>query len=128
MRLLLDTHAFLWFIQEDDKLTSTALKYIQDEENQLYLSVASLWEVAIKTNLGKMKLDGTFEQFFIHHLRENRCLLMPIRFSDIVSVSTLPHHHRDPFDRMLVAQTLMHKYPLISSDAGLDAYGIERIW
>lgn len=128
MRLLLDTHAFLWFIGGDERLTPSARILIEDISNELYLSVASLWEMAIKISLGRLQLRQPFETFIPHQLSLNRIGLLGITISHTAKVATLPFHHRDPFDRLLVAQAQVEQMPLVSSDAAFDTYGITRLW
>lgn len=128
MKLLLDTHAFLWFIGGDERLSLTARTLIEDGANDAFLSVASLWEMAIKISLGRLQLAQPFEVFIPHQLSLNRVGLLGITISHTAKVAILPFHHRDPFDRLLVAQAQVEQMPLVSSDAAFDAYGITRLW
>ncbi|MGB9754353.1 type II toxin-antitoxin system VapC family toxin [Roseiflexus castenholzii] len=128
MKLLLDTHAFLWFVGGDERLSPSARALIEDMSNDAYLSIASLWEMAIKISLGRLQLAQPFETFIPHQLSLNRIRLLGITISHTAKVSTLPFHHRDPFDRLLVAQAQVEQMPLVSSDAAFDAYGLTRLW
>ncbi len=128
MKLLLDTHAFLWFIGGDKRLSPSARVFIEELSNDAYLSVASLWEMAIKIGLGRLKLAQPFETFIPHQLSLNQIGLLGITISHTAKVATLPFHHRDPFDRLLVAQAQVEQMPLVSSDPMFDAYGITRLW
>jgi len=128
MKLLLDTHAFLWFIGGDERLSPSARVLIENVSNDAYLSVASLWEMAIKISLGRLQLAQPFETFIPHQLSLNRIGLLGITMSHTAKVATLPFHHRDPFDRLLVAQAQVEQMPLVSSDPAFDAYSITRLW
>ncbi len=128
MNLLLDTHAFLWFITNDSKLSVTAQTLIQSPANRRLLSLASVWEMAIKLSLGKLKLAQPFAQFIPEQLRLNRIELLPIQFAHTATVATLPFHHRDPFDRLMVAQCQVEGIPVVSNDPAFDAYSVQRLW
>ena len=128
MRALLDTHAFLWFVTGQKALGPAAERLIRPGAHQLLLSIASVWEIAIKAGVGRLEFAVPVERFLSTHLRLNRVTLLPIEMDHAVHVATLPHHHRDPFDRMLVVQARMEEMPIISADPELDRYGIERVW
>jgi PIN domain nuclease of toxin-antitoxin system len=128
MRLLLDTHAFLWFLGDAPELSTQARGLIEDDTNEVLLSVASLWEMAIKISLQKLTLSGPLGQFIPEQLALNSIGLLPITLAHTVAVATLPFHHRDPFDRLLIAQALVEALPVISRDHSWDAYGVKRIW
>jgi PIN domain nuclease of toxin-antitoxin system len=128
MRLLLDTHTFLWFIAGSAELSAIARALIEDPTNESFLSIASAWEMAIKASLGRLTLAQPLEQLLPAQLAANGISILPIGLSHTFRVSSLPLHHRDPFDRMLVAQSLVEQMPLVSVDAALDAYGIRRLW
>ncbi|MBD1841890.1 type II toxin-antitoxin system VapC family toxin [Cyanobacteria bacterium FACHB-63] len=127
MNLLLDTHAFLWYLQNDPKLSATVAEILESSENRLYLSIISLWEIAIKIGLSKLSLQYSLEEL-CDALVQFDIEILPIAYEEIRQYLNLPLHHRDPFDRMLVAQALTHSLVLVSRDAILDAYPIERIW
>jgi PIN domain nuclease of toxin-antitoxin system len=128
MRLLLDTHTFLWFILDDPALSSRAHDLIEDPENQRLASVASFWEMAIKASLGKLEIAEPFEEFVQSQLQINDINLLAITIAHIGRVRMLPFHHRDPFDRLLIAQCLVEQVPIVSVDPRFDDYGIQRLW
>jgi PIN domain nuclease of toxin-antitoxin system len=128
MRSLLDTHAFLWFIIGDRRLSATARDRIEARESEVLLSVASIWEIAIKAGLGKLPLPSPVRTYVPQQMVENRIGLLPVALDHALEAGNLPHHHRDPFDRMLVVQARMEEMPIISADPALDQYGIDRVW
>lgn len=128
MRLLLDTHVFLWWIDNDPQLADSARAAIASEHNECFLSVASCWEMAIKASIGKLRLVKPVERFIPEELAANDFQLLPIDFRHVAKVETLPFFHRDPFDRLLAAQALVEKLTVISADAVLAEYGVKRIW
>ena len=128
MRVLLDTHSFIWFIAGDPKLSDPARQAIQNEENDVLLSAASIWEMAIKTSLGKLALAQPFDQLIPAQLELNAIEVLPVEAAHAIRVATLPYHHRDPFDRLLAAQSLEEDLPIVSVDIVLDSYGVKRIW
>ncbi len=128
MNILLDTHAFLWFTAGDSNMSRKARTLIEDKGNNAFLSVASLWEIAIKVSLGKLELTEPFEQLIPEQLEDNGIELLHISVSHASMVAGLPFHHRDPFDRLLIAQAKVEQIPIISADKIFDAYKIERIW
>ncbi len=128
MRLLLDTHTFLWFVSGSTKLSSEARKLIDNPINQPFLSVASLWEMAIKISIGKLSLDIPLGNLIPRHMEISGIDLLPIDLSHTVVVSTLPFYHRDPFDRLMIAQAVVEDMPLVSADPAFDDYAITRLW
>jgi PIN domain nuclease of toxin-antitoxin system len=128
VRLLLDTHAFLWYVWGSSSMSATARGLVEDEANESLVSAASLWEIAIKVSTGKLALNGPFNLLKSDHVDANGFRLLPIEFEHSVIVSELPFHHKDPFDRLLVARSLAENIPLVSADAQLDDYGIQRLW
>jgi PIN domain nuclease of toxin-antitoxin system len=128
VRLLLDTHSFLWFAEGDARLSPDARTLIQEETNDLWLSVAALWEIAIKVSIGKLRLEEPFETLIPRLIHENEIALLGITLSHAAVVAALPHHHRDPFDRLMVAQAQVEQIPMVSNDPALDAYGVTRLW
>jgi PIN domain nuclease of toxin-antitoxin system len=127
MKLLLDTHAFLWFI-DDSPALSVRGKTLLEAENELFLSVASLWEIAIKLRLGKLSIAIPTEALMTEHVTANNIELLPISVPHLIEVSTLALHHRDPFDRLIVAQASVEQMPVVSADPAFDSYPIERLW
>jgi PIN domain nuclease of toxin-antitoxin system len=128
VRLLLDTHAWLWFSLGDRRLSAFAQRSIADGDAQKFVSPASLWEIAIKISLGKYVLAAPYEDFVRGSLEANGIRLLPIEPRHTAAVISLPFHHRDPFDRLLVAQAIVEELPIISNDAALDAYSVGRLW
>jgi PIN domain nuclease of toxin-antitoxin system len=128
MRLLLDTHTFLWWVSNDPMLSSAARTAIANERNECFLSIASCWEMAIKTSSGKLRLSTTVERFIADELANNDIKLLAVDFKHVAKVENLPFLHRDPFDRLLVAQALVEKMNLITADAIISGYGVKRIW
>jgi PIN domain nuclease of toxin-antitoxin system len=124
---LLDTHALLWLIQGNSQLSNRARAIITTDTNQLYLSIASLWEITIKLNIGKLKIDHTISEIYTLLARFN-IEILPINQSDLEQYLILPLHHRDPFDRLLIAQAIIKELPLVSTDSAFRAYPIQRIW
>ncbi len=128
MSYLLDTHTFLWFINGDASLSSTAKALIEDPESTIYLSVASIWEMAIKVSLDKLEMPSPFTDFIDEQLSENTIILLNIKTAHTGIVATLPFHHRDPFDRLIIAQSKVEDIPVIGKDAIFNDYGIKRLW
>lgn len=128
MRCILDTHAFLWFVLDDPQLSSKALGVISDLNNVLLLSPASYWEIAIKVSLGKYEIPGSFQDWLEKQLSINGFEILPIQVSHAAKVTTLPFYHRDPFDRLLIAQSLVENIPIISTDGKFDQYSVARLW
>ena len=128
MNALLDTHAFLWWITDNAELSPRAREVISDGENTLFLSAASGWEIAIKAKLGRLQLPDNPERFVFEHMSQNAVTGLPIRLSHALHVYTLPDLHRDPFDRMLIAQSQLEKLPIVSKDPQISHYSVEVIW
>ena len=128
MKVLLDTHAFLWSITGDDRLSKTAEKTFLDPQNNLFFSAASFWEICIKMSLGKLSLKSGWFKTIQAEMRINAVQWLPVEMQHCIELTKLPFHHRDPFDRMLIAQALAEDLKLLSRDGRLSAYKIERIW
>ena len=128
MRALLDTHTFLWWITDDDRLSSHAREFIADGDNILFLSAASGWEIAIKARLGRLQLPDNMERFIMEQLSRNGIRGLPIKFSHALHVYNLPMVHRDPFDRILVAQGQIENLPIVTTDPQIEKYAVEVIW
>ncbi|MGO8752570.1 MAG: type II toxin-antitoxin system VapC family toxin [Thermoguttaceae bacterium] len=128
MRLLLDTHTFLWFILDDPRLSATARSPIEDPANDVEVSPASYWEIAIKISLGKYSLPRPYQEFMELQISTNDFRVLHIEPKHTSLVAVMPFHHRDPFDRLLVAQAIAEGIPIISADVRLDAYGVRRLW
>ena len=128
MKLLLDTQAFLWFVLNDARLSPTAQTLLVDPANELLFSPASYWEIAIKVSIGKYRVPGSFKDFMDRQIAVNQLSILPITVAHAAVVASLPFRHRDPFDRLLIAQSLAENVPLVSSDSVVDAYGATRLW
>src|SRR4051794_18230076 len=128
MRILVDTHAFLWFVAGDQRLSTRARRRIEDPASDRFLSVASVWETAIKISLGKLTLSVSLDTLIDEGATDNGFALLDVRREHAVAVMHLPFHHRDPIDRLLVCQAMSDRLTIVSSDAALDAYPIQRIW
>lgn len=128
MKVLMDAHSFLWFVNGSSQLSSRARAIIEDPANDKLLSMANIWEMAIKINLGKLSIAQPFEQFIPHQLLINGFEMFEIKFDHIAKFVQLPFHHRDPFDRLLIAQSLADQIPIISIDSVFDLYSVQRLW
>ncbi len=128
MKVLLDTHAFLWSITGDDRLSKTAEKTFLNPDNNLYFSAASFWEICIKLSLGKLSLKRGWFKTIQEEMRINAVQWLPVEMQHCVELTKLPFHHRDPFDRMLIAQAMAEDLQLLSRDGRLSAYEIKRLW
>ncbi|MBK9093694.1 MAG: type II toxin-antitoxin system VapC family toxin [Anaerolineae bacterium] len=128
MNLLLDTQALLWFVLDDPRLSGRARESIVATDGLIFVSPASLWEIAIKISLGKYALPAPFAAFWDDQLLTNNFTLLSISMSHTARVVDLPFHHRDPFDRLIIAQSLVEGTPVASSDEMFDRYGVKRVW
>lgn len=128
MKYLLDTHSLIWFITGDAQLSIHARRLIEDENNELWVSVASLWEMAIKYSISKLDLGRPFDTLFPHQLEINSIEILGVTVDHLKAVCELPFHHRDPFDRLIIAQSQVENLPIIGVDAIFDSYGVKREW
>jgi PIN domain nuclease of toxin-antitoxin system len=128
MRYLLDTHTFLWWITNAEKLSPEARRLIQDRRNTLYLSAASGWEIAIKTSLGRLEFVGDPEKVIPEQMSLNAIEGLPIQMTHALRVHVLPHHHGDPFDRLLVAQGQLEELPIVTDDTEIAKYKVNVVW
>lgn len=128
MNLLLDTHTFLWFCQANSSLSESAKSLLENSGTRKLVSVASCWEIAIKTGLKKLTLGEPVSTYLANALAVTGFELLPISLAHAAAVESLPLHHRDPFDRLLVAQAMAERLHLVSNDPVLDAYSISRLW
>ena len=128
MRLLLDTHALFWSLEASVKLSPAALTAIQDPLNDRLLSAATVWELSIKVGQGKLALSLPYRQWIEKAITDLKLTILPVTVEYADRQSTLPWHHKDPFDRLLIAQALVEGIPIISVDVAFDPYGVTRIW
>jgi PIN domain nuclease of toxin-antitoxin system len=128
VRVIVDTHAFVWMSNDAPSLSARARSVVTDASNELVFGIGSAWEMAIKHALGKLELRHSYREFIDRAIHRGPITLLPITLDHLARVGTLPHHHRDPFDRLLVAQSMVEGLPIVSADAALDVYGIQRIW
>ena len=128
MQLLVDTQAFLWWVDGASKLSRKARGAVADPSNECLFSLASCWELAIKLSLGKLRLDEPIDTFVPAQLSANRFSLLGISFRHTARVAKLPFRHRDPFDRLLVAQALEDGLTVVTSDPVFPKYGVKRLW
>jgi len=127
MNILLDTHAFLWFVWDDEHLSQTAKDAITDPNNRKLVSAAGVWEIAIKVSLQKLDLGMPYLPFMQSQLAINLFEILSLTLEHGAEVSRLPFHHRDPFDRLMIAQSMCEQIPIVSADPAFDAYSIKRI-
>ncbi|HYM76154.1 MAG TPA: type II toxin-antitoxin system VapC family toxin [Candidatus Dormibacteraeota bacterium] len=128
MRLLLDTHTLLWCLNADRSLSAKARALIEDGSNEIFVSAASAWEIAIKVRLGKLPTGAQFIGDLDRYLARMGFESLPISLSHAVRAGTLAGNHRDPFDRMLISQAQSENLPIISNDRIFDTYHVQRIW
>lgn len=128
MKLLLDTHTFLWGLEDSPRLSAAARDALGSAENDLLLSVASAWEMSIKAGLGQLDLSGDIHGFLTEQIRLWRIELLPVTLRHATAVRDLPQHHRDPFDRMLVVQAVAEEAVLVTDDERLSRYDVEVLW
>ena len=127
-RLLLDTHAFIWWASEPKQLSKTAITLCQDRNNTLILSVASVWEIQIKTQIGKLKLNSPLNELIKKQKRINDLLILPIELEHVLKLGNLPDYHKDPFDRLIIAQSIAEKLIIVSKDSVMKKYSTNTIW
>lgn len=128
MRLLADTHAMLWWLRDDRRLSRRSRGLLGDGANELLWSMASSWEIAVKLGIGKLELDRPLHRLFADLVSEQGVVVLPIGHEHCTRVAELPLHHRDPFDRMLVAQAEHEGVPILTADPKLAAYDVELLW
>ena len=128
MKYLLDTHAFLWFVSEDNKLSSKARSIIKNSNNEVYFSAVSAWEMSIKIRLGRLTIEEDLEPFMIKQLAENNFSTLSITIFHSIHTSKLPDIHKDPFDRMIVAQAQVEDLSIISKDKNIKKYKAPVVW
>jgi PIN domain nuclease of toxin-antitoxin system len=128
MRLLLDTHTFIWFVTDAPQLSAMAKAAIEDESNEKLFSIASIWEMAIKSNIGKLKFPLPACAFVEQQMTLNSMELLTLNMAHLELIESLPLHHRDPFDRLLIAQAMVEDLLIVGADVAFDSYNIGRLW
>ena len=128
MRVLIDSHALIWYVDQDNLLSSASHAAISDPTNDLLLSAGSIWEIGIKVGLGKLVLTQPFKSWMNQAISDLDVTVLPLSVEYVDVQSNLRRHHGDPFDRLIVAQAIVEQVPIISADVNLDAYGITRVW
>ncbi|NJR57006.1 MAG: type II toxin-antitoxin system VapC family toxin [Acaryochloris sp. CRU_2_0] len=128
MKFLLDTHVLLWLAGDFEKLSNRVQSEILDDQNDLLLSLVSIWEVQIKSQIGKINLSQSLQDLVQQQIEINQIQILPIKLEHVFGLNNLPLHHRDPFDRLLIAQSHFEEVPILSIDVAFDAYGVQRIW
>ncbi|MBD2394799.1 type II toxin-antitoxin system VapC family toxin [Cyanobacterium aponinum UTEX 3222] len=128
MNILLDTHCWLWWLVEPEKLSQTAIATIQNNQNKLYLSVASIWEIGIKYKLGKLDLPISPEILIPQQMQIDKISSLSISVAHALNASILPSYHKDPFDRMLIAQSQLESMTIISNDSMFNSYNVQVLW
>ena len=125
--ILIDTHTLIWFLEGDSQISPVAVSTIENNPGTTFVSIASLWEIGIKSSLGKLDINLTF-QGMVQEISKNAIAILPISESDIAAIITLPFHHRDPFDRIIIAQSQNNNFPIVSKDPHFKTYGVQLIW
>ncbi|HAN78346.1 MAG TPA: PIN domain nuclease [Bacteroidales bacterium] len=127
MNILLDTHTLIWFLEGSDNLSQIALQLIEDDKNTCHVSIVSIWEIAIKVSLKKMEMKIPFEKLSLL-IWENGFQILPIEFSHTLKLISLPFHHNDPFDRLLITQSIVENMYIISKDSSFKLYDVRQLW
>ena len=128
MKVLIDTHVFIWWTSDSQKLSLLVYNLLGDSNTQVFLSVVSIWEMQIKLSLGKLQLKTALPELIEDEIKRNRIKLLPLDLSHIYALNNLSNHRRDPFDRLLISQSQSEKLVIVSIDAKFDGYEIERLW
>jgi PIN domain nuclease of toxin-antitoxin system len=128
LKLLLDTHTFLFWDFQKELLSEKALTLLEDPKNNLFLSIASIWEIQIKVQIGKLKLPSTLSQTIQDHEKSSQLSILQIHSQHIYNLSQLPFHHKDPFDRIIISQAMTEGFSLLSKDAQITKYQVNVIW
>ncbi|MEL6460606.1 MAG: type II toxin-antitoxin system VapC family toxin [Cyanobacteria bacterium J06621_15] len=128
MNILLDTHVFIWSTANPERLSQTVTNLLTDTNNTWIVSIASVWEMQIKVQLGKLNLNSTLPELIDNQQQVNNLQILPIDLAHIYALNNLPSHHKDPFDRLLIAQSIVEQIPIASIDEVFDSYPIQRLW
>jgi PIN domain nuclease of toxin-antitoxin system len=128
MKFLLDTHTFIGYVTDDPRLSSFALEVISNGNNEVLLSIASIWEMAIKYSISKLIFESSFELFIPRQLADNNFEVLDVKIEHLSIVANLPLHHRDPFDRLIISQVRVEQIPIVGRDKAFDSYLVHRLW
>lgn len=128
MRILLDSHSYIWAKLNDRRLSKRAANIIRSDDHELFFSHASLWEISIKIRLGRLRTLTSSVAFLHDSLIEDNITVLPVRYEDILATEHLDHHHGDPFDRMLIAQAINHRLTMLTNDADIKKYPVKTVW
>lgn len=128
MRVLLDSHAVIWAVDDPSRLGKVAVELLEDLESELLISAATVWELSIKFGLGRLELSSPFNVWMTSAILDLELEVLPITIDYAHVQSGLPNHHRDPFDRLIIAQSIVEEISIVSSDSAFDAYGVNRVW
>jgi PIN domain nuclease of toxin-antitoxin system len=128
MKLLLDTHTFIWWDSQSSQIPASTLDLLKSSDNELLLSLVSVWEIQIKSHLGKLELKAPLLDIVQRQGSQNGVVILPITLNHIIELDQLPWHHKDPFDRLLIAQSRVESASLVSKDPVLDQYKCQRLW
>ena len=128
MRVLVDTHTFLWALLKNHRLSATAKQILTSKEHELYFSLVSLWEIAVKMKIGKLNTVGSSVTYIRDEMAEYGMELLPIRYEHILQLEQLPLHHSEPFDRLLIAQAVAESLPILTHDEKFPLYPVKLIW
>jgi PIN domain nuclease of toxin-antitoxin system len=126
--LLLDTHTFIWWIDGNSRLSQTARQALSETGNEVFFSVVTAWEMAVKAALGRLDVPDNLSFYIVEHVARSRFQTLPIELDHAVAVRDLPAHHCDPFDRLLIAQSLVERCVIVGQDRMFDRYAVERLW
>jgi PIN domain nuclease of toxin-antitoxin system len=128
MKYLLDTHSLLWLTTNDSRLSLMAQELYLDAGNDIFFSMASIWEMAIKSSIGKISFESNLEDFVEDHIKGNNIEILKIELPHVLRIERLPFHHRDPFDRLIIAQAIEDNISVIGNDTEFDKYKVNRVW
>ena len=128
MDYLIDTHTLLWIVTDSPKLSNLAKDLYLDSENKILISMASIWELSIKSSLGKLTLEKPIDEFVDEHIKGNDIQVLNIELPHVLRIEKLPFHHRDPFDRLIISQQIENNLPIICNDEVFDKYAVKRVW
>ncbi len=126
--ILLDTQVFIFALTSPDLIPNKIKRIISNQESEFYLSMASIWEMAIKASLGKLKFEGSIKDMVQTSVKETGLEILPIKAEHIYRIELMPFHHKDPFDRIIIAQAMVEKFSIMSSDSAFDDYEVKRLW